>query len=475
MRMYLYSHSANKVTFFCHVYYLAYLINRVLQQMKKTILSLAITSISTSSLAAVDFETNKRIEYATNTAIAAQIKTLENDKRISGVKNNVDHVGGIALKNKKAIASVVSQVHDQNQQQDLRIHANLKATSSNRQSLIDLSKTAVSAYKRSDHAINLASEAIIKADNNNIIATTADSKANESLYKANRNTEINTNQQKQIDATNTKLNKVGEYVYKNYVKKDEVIKSVDFKVNSKHDAKQYLEIGDNRLAAANNKTKLKKHDQRITKLESYHNDSMAELRSNAFNIDTKVQAHNTEIQNIAVSSTRNTTAITQVESQVTENREDLDQMSHALVGDKQTDEQIQTKLAKLSKGNIVDSVNNNHNLINQHSAYHVQKNQTQDKAIAKNSADIADLRSDFERQATQTNQAFAAIAAMNNIPLVTGTDFSMGAGVGYYNSESAVSVGGNYNVTENVTIKASIAGNANNWQPIVGAGVAVGW
>ena len=150
-------------------------------------------------------------------------------------------------------------------------------------------------------------------------------------------------------------------------------------------------------------------------------------------------------------------------------------MSHALVGDKQTDEQIQTKLAKLSKGNIVDSVNNNHNLINQHSAYHVQKNQTQDKAIAKNSADIADLRSDFERQATQTNQAFAAIAAMNNIPLVTGTDFSMGAGVGYYNSESAVSVGGNYNVTENVTIKASIAGNANNWQPIVGAGVAVGW
>jgi len=475
MRMYLYSHSANKVTFFCHVYYLAYLINRVLQQMKKTILSLAITSISTSSLAAVDFETNKRIEYATNTAIAAQTKTLENDKRISGVKNNVDHVGGIALKNKKAIASVVSQVHDQNQQQDLRIHANLKATSSNRQSLIDLSKIAVSAYKRSDHAINLGSEAIIKADNNNIIATTADSKANESLYKANRNTEINTNQQKQIDATNTKLNKVGEYVYKNYVKKDEVIKSVDFKVNSKHDAKQYLEIGDNRLAAANNKTKLKKHDQRITKLESYHNDSMAELRSNAFNIDTKVQAHNTEIQNIAVSSTRNTTAIAQVESQVTENREDLDQMSHALVGDKQTDEQIQTKLAKLSKGNIVDSVNNNHNLINQHSAYHVQKNQTQDKAIAKNSADIADLRSDFERQATQTNQAFAAIAAMNNIPLVTGTDFSMGAGVGYYNSESAVSVGGNYNVTENVTIKASIAGNANNWQPIVGAGVAVGW
>ncbi len=510
MRIYLYSHSANKVTFFCHVYYLAYLINRVLQKMKKTILSLAITSISTSSLAAVDFETNKRIEYATNTAIAAQIKTLENDKRISGVKNNVDHVGGIALKNKKAIASVVSQVHDQNQQQDLRIHANLKATSSNRQSLIDLSKTAVSAHKRSDRAINLASEAIIKADNNNIIATTADSKANESLYKANRNTEINTNQQKQIDATNTKLNKVGEYVYKNYVKKDEVIKSVDFKVNSKHDAKQYLEIGDNRLAAANNKTKLKKHDQRITKLESYHNDSMAELRSTAFTIDTKVQAHNTEIQNIAVSSTRNTTdvsklkndlnelskgvttnyvdiqentatinknttAIAKIHSQVTDNSEDLDQMSHALVGDKQTDEQIQTKLAKLSKGNIVDSVNNNHNLINQHSAYHVQKNQTQDKAIAKNSADIADLRSDFERQATQTNQAFAAIAAMNNIPLVTGTDFSMGAGVGYYNSESAVSVGGNYNVTENVTIKASIAGNANNWQPIVGAGVAVGW
>lgn len=95
--------------------------------------------------------------------------------------------------------------------------------------------------------------------------------------------------------------------------------------------------------------------------------------------------------------------------------------------------------------------------------------------IEKNTHAIAQTQADLNAFKKKTNAAFAGLAAMNNIPLVVGYEYSVGAGIGYYDSESAISFGGNYQLEENIAIKASFAGNPNNWQPIIGAGVAYGF
>lgn len=102
------------------------------------------------------------------------------------------------------------------------------------------------------------------------------------------------------------------------------------------------------------------------------------------------------------------------------------------------------------------------------------------KGIAKNKADIQDLRQDFKNMASdynsfkkQTNGAIAGLAAMSNIPNPTGVgSISIGAGVGYYQNENAVSVGMGYQMTESLTFKTSIASSTGQMKPIVGAGMS---
>jgi autotransporter adhesin len=101
------------------------------------------------------------------------------------------------------------------------------------------------------------------------------------------------------------------------------------------------------------------------------------------------------------------------------------------------------------------------------------------KGIKENKAAISGLRSDFDAMAKdynsfkkQTNGAIAGMAAMSNIPQPYSVGKSMiGAGVGHYNGESAISVGMGYRYSESVTFKASVASSTGEIEPIIGAGV----
>lgn len=96
------------------------------------------------------------------------------------------------------------------------------------------------------------------------------------------------------------------------------------------------------------------------------------------------------------------------------------------------------------------------------------------KLINKNTADIADLRVDLERQGKELSAGIAGVAAMANIPhMQEAGQFSVGAGAGYYNGESAVAVGLGYRVNNSLTTQLGVSANTgNDIKPIVGAGVA---
>ena len=62
---------------------------------------------------------------------------------------------------------------------------------------------------------------------------------------------------------------------------------------------------------------------------------------------------------------------------------------------------------------------------------------------------------------------------MSNIPTAMGIGkFAIGAGVGYYNSESALAVGASYRATNSVSAKFSVSAQSGNFDPVIGAGVS---
>ncbi|WP_340616388.1 YadA C-terminal domain-containing protein [Xenorhabdus entomophaga] len=63
---------------------------------------------------------------------------------------------------------------------------------------------------------------------------------------------------------------------------------------------------------------------------------------------------------------------------------------------------------------------------------------------------------------------------MTNIPFSNTNRFSVGMGLGQYHDGSAVAVGAQAKLTENVNIKASTSWN-NAEGTVLGAGIAVGW
>ena len=82
------------------------------------------------------------------------------------------------------------------------------------------------------------------------------------------------------------------------------------------------------------------------------------------------------------------------------------------------------------------------------------------------------MAKDYNSFKKQTNGAIAGLAAMANIPQPYSVGkFSVGAGVGYYENENAISVGMGYRYSENLTFKASVASNTGDVEPIIGAGV----
>ncbi len=116
-----------------------------------------------------------------------------------------------------------------------------------------------------------------------------------------------------------------------------------------------------------------------------------------------------------------------------------------------------------------------------------------DATVAAHSAELADHESRIQTLESDTNSKFGAlknkveenrqrasagiagVAAMANIPQVTNTqNFSVGAGVGNTDGESALAVGFSARATENVVVKSSVS-NDTQHNFVVGAGVSYGW
>lgn len=115
------------------------------------------------------------------------------------------------------------------------------------------------------------------------------------------------------------------------------------------------------------------------------------------------------------------------------------------------------------------------------------------KRVAQNTADIANheqrittlesktnaqfnsLKNQIDDNKRDANAGIAGVAAMANIPQVTqGARFSVGAGVGNRDGESAVAVGFSSRITESVVGKASVAADTQSGFT-VGAGVSYQW
>ena len=173
-----------------------------------------------------------------------------------------------------------------------------------------------------------------------------------------------------------------------------------------------------------------------------HGDKIAKNTNDVTNLTKTVGDNTTIIKN-------NTTKIDDNTTKIEKNSTEITQMKvSSMNGIKRTEQHVNSVENKVSRNTV---------------------------AINKNTQDINNLRLDFEQYKKKSAVAFAGMAAMNNIPFVDGKQLSLGAGVGYYDGESAVSFGGIYHLEENIVIKASLAGNPNEWQPIIGAGIAVGF
>jgi autotransporter adhesin len=83
----------------------------------------------------------------------------------------------------------------------------------------------------------------------------------------------------------------------------------------------------------------------------------------------------------------------------------------------------------------------------------------------------------LQNQVTQNNrdalQGIAGIAAMSGLPaLETGKRFNLGMGVGNYRSESAIAIGAQARIAENMVVKVSVGASGSNYATSVGVGIS---
>ena len=107
-----------------------------------------------------------------------------------------------------------------------------------------------------------------------------------------------------------------------------------------------------------------------------------------------------------------------------------------------------------------------------------------DAMIFRDSNTYADLSNRIDQNSSDIRsnrklaaQGIAGLAAMTNIPspAIAGTT-SIGAGVGYFDSESAIAIGASHYFENNVSIKGSVASGFNSGKStVVGAGVSYTW
>lgn len=84
------------------------------------------------------------------------------------------------------------------------------------------------------------------------------------------------------------------------------------------------------------------------------------------------------------------------------------------------------------------------------------------------------MESKINQTARDANAGIASVAAMSNIPYITGNRFSMGLGAGNFKNGKAVAAGAQYQIKQNLNVRSSISWN-NSDSAVIGAGIAYGW
>ena len=81
------------------------------------------------------------------------------------------------------------------------------------------------------------------------------------------------------------------------------------------------------------------------------------------------------------------------------------------------------------------------------------------------------------RQLRNVQRGVAGVSAMSNIPQVDqNKTFAFGAGLGYFDSQAAIALGGSIRLAPSAVMKASVStSTGSHTNTIVGAGVAVSW
>lgn len=98
-----------------------------------------------------------------------------------------------------------------------------------------------------------------------------------------------------------------------------------------------------------------------------------------------------------------------------------------------------------------------------------------EKLEASNSANFGKLKNQVDDNRQRASAAISGVAAMANIPqVIQGQTFSVGAGVGTTDSESALAVGFSARAAEHVVVKASVSDDTQQ-NFVVGGGVSYGW
>jgi chromosome segregation ATPase len=94
---------------------------------------------------------------------------------------------------------------------------------------------------------------------------------------------------------------------------------------------------------------------------------------------------------------------------------------------------------------------------------------------SQNTGSLAKLKNQVDENRRRASAGISGVAAMANIPQVTNSqNFSVGAGVGTADSESALAVGFSARATENTVVKASVSDDSQH-NFVAGAGVSYGW
>ncbi|SNY62635.1 YadA C-terminal domain-containing protein, partial [Enterobacter sp. CC120223-11] len=113
--------------------------------------------------------------------------------------------------------------------------------------------------------------------------------------------------------------------------------------------------------------------------------------------------------------------------------------------------------------------------VGNNSAAIAQNEQRIEKLEASNNENFSNLKNQVDENRQRASAAISGVAAMANIPqVIQGQTFSVGAGVGTTDGESALAVGFSARAAEHVVVKASVS-NDTQQNFVVGGGVSYGW